>query len=76
MYLEERENCAKPDAIGALFTLGRTIWELWAAAIPRDCFALDRVQNKRALAIIRDCEQGNVQTIDELKEKYFGRAID
>lgn len=26
MYLEDREHCAKPDAVGALFTLGRTIW--------------------------------------------------
>lgn len=73
MYREERESVLRsqgPDATDALFTLGRTLWELWAADSPRKSALLDRIENETARRIIRDCEQGDVESIVHLHEKY------
>jgi hypothetical protein len=77
MYREERESIIDsegPDASDALFTLGRTIWELWTGDCPwRGRFSLDRIQNETARDIIRDCEEGNMESIAHLSEKYSPR---
>jgi serine/threonine protein kinase len=73
MYREERESVLwsqGPDATDALFTLGRTLWELWTADSPRNGAPLDRVENETVRHIIRDCEQGNVESIIQLSGKY------
>jgi hypothetical protein len=54
----------------ALFTLGRTLWELWAADSPRRGAPLDRINNEMVRDIIKDCEEGNVESIVHLNEKY------
>ena len=73
MYRAERESVLwsqGPDVTDALFTLGRTLWELWAVDSPWQGAPLDRVQNEMVRHIIRDCEQGNVESIVHLSEKY------
>ena len=73
MYREERESVLRsqgPNATDALFTLGRTLWELWTANSPQEGAPLDRVENETVCHIIRDCEQGNVESIIQLSEKY------
>jgi serine/threonine protein kinase len=76
MYREQRENWVAPaQAVDAVFTLGRTIWELWTGAIPRDSFRVDRVRNGKIRAIIEDCEEGRVRTIAELWYKYFQNNV-
>jgi tRNA A-37 threonylcarbamoyl transferase component Bud32 len=59
-----------PDASDALFTLGRTMWELWAADSPRKGAPLDRIPNETVRDIIRDCENGSVESIVHLSDKY------
>jgi hypothetical protein len=73
MYRAERESLLLsqgPDATDALFTLGRTLWELWAADSSWEGGPLNRVQNDTVRHIIRDCEQGKVDSIVQLSEKY------
>ncbi|HEU0048970.1 MAG TPA: hypothetical protein VFQ43_15365 [Nitrososphaera sp.] len=73
MYRHDRESVLYsqgPDATDALFTLGRTIWELWAADSPRKGAPLDRVRNGTVRDIIRDCENGSVESIVHLSDKY------
>ena len=75
MNREERESVIcdhGPDAIDALFTLGRTLWELWTADSPWKGAPLHRVSNETVRCIITDCEQGNV-SIFHLSEKYSPR---
>ena len=67
MYREERRG----EASDALFTLGRTLWELWVGDWPWKGAPLDRVENETARKIIKDCEEGNVGTISELNQKYL-----
>jgi serine/threonine protein kinase len=77
MYRMERESVIfdhGPDATDALFTLGRTLWELWAAESPWKGAPLHRVSNETVRRIIADCEQGNVESILHLSEKYCGRT--
>lgn len=64
------------EASDALFTLGRTLWELWAGDSPRKGASLDRVGNETVRKIINDCEQGNVGMVAELNQKYFGDVVD
>jgi serine/threonine protein kinase len=76
MYREERVFSTSyngPDASDALFTLGRTLWELWAAESPWKGAPLDRLENQIARNIIRDCEEGNVESIIHLSERYCPR---
>jgi len=73
MYRHERKSIIYsqgPDATDALFTLGRTIWELWAADSPWKGAPLDRVRNGTARDIISDCETGSVESIVHLSDKY------
>jgi len=73
MYREEREFVIMdhgPDATDALFNLGRTLWELWAADSPWKGAPLHRVSNETVRRIIADCEQGNMESILRLSEKY------
>lgn len=76
MYREERLNhiwFKGLDASDALFMLGRTIWELWVAESPSsgaDGAPLDRVRNEAARNIIRDCEEGNMESIVHLSKKF------
>ena len=73
MYREERFQhiCRNgPDPRDALFTLGRTIWELWAADHPSKDAPLDRVKNDTVRNIIRDCDKGNVDNIAHLCALY------
>ena len=72
MYREERRG----NPSDALFTLGRTLWELWVGDGPWRGAPLDRVRNETIREIIKDCEEGNVGTIAELNKKYFGRVVD
>jgi predicted Ser/Thr protein kinase len=81
MYREERRNHISfngPDPNDALFTLGRTVWELWAAASPSkgaDGASLDRVRNETARNMVRDCEEGNVQSIVYLSKKFARNGV-
>ena len=78
MYREERSSIILfdgPDASDALFTLGRTLWELWAAESPWKGAPLDRIQNETVRNIIRDCEEGSVESIVDLSEKYSPRDV-
>jgi len=73
MYREERFphiSRKGPDPRDALFTLGRTIWELWAADHPFRDASLDRVKNDTACNIVRDCDEGNVDDIVQLCALY------
>jgi len=73
MYRHERKsviNSQGPNAADALFTLGRTIWELWTADSPWKGAPLDRVRNATVRDIIKDCENGSVESIMHLNEKY------
>lgn len=73
MYREERWSVIYsqgPDATDALFTLGRTIWELWTADSPWKGAPLDRVCNATVRDIISDCENGSVESIVHLSDKY------
>src|SRR5947207_1732885 len=74
MYREERDSVIRsrgPDATDALFTLGRTIWELWAADSPWKGARLARNGNTTGRDVITDCEAGCVGSIVHLSEKYF-----
>jgi len=74
MYRPERQSTiyeTGPDAHDALFTLGRTIWELWAADSPFKGVCLARVPNETARNIIKDCEEGNLENIVCLSQKYL-----
>ena len=71
MYREERRG----EASDALFTLGRTLWELWVGDSPWKGAPLHRIRNETARKIIEDCEEGNVGTIAELNKKYFVRGV-
>ena len=62
-----------PDASDALFTLGRTLWELWVAESPWKGAPLERVQNEIARNIIRDCEETKVENIIRLSKRYCPR---
>ena len=78
MYREDRVSSTSydgPEAIDALFTLGRTLWELWAADSPWKGAPLDRVRNETVRDIIRDCEQGNVESIVRLSERYLSTSF-
>jgi serine/threonine protein kinase len=78
MYRPERESVIYsqgPDATDALFTLGRTIWELWVADSPRKGAPLDRVHNGIVRDIIRDCEEGRLESIMHLSDKYSSLDI-
>ena len=81
MYREERRDhiCFNgPDASDALFTLGRTVWELWAATSPSkgaDGAPLDQVGNGTARNIIRDCEEGEVESIVHLSKRFAKDGI-
>ena len=74
MYREERESVIRygdgPDATDALFTLGRTLWELWTADSPWKDVPLDLIKDETVRSIIMDCEQGNVESIHCLSEKF------
>jgi len=73
MYREERFHHISrkgPDPRDALFTLGRTIWELWAADHPFRDASLDRVENDTVRNIVRDCDEGNVDNIVQLCALY------
>jgi serine/threonine protein kinase len=73
MYREDRASLIHsrgPDATDALFTLGRTIWELWTADSPWKGAPLDRVRNGTVRDIIRNCEEGTVGSIGHLSDKY------
>jgi serine/threonine protein kinase len=59
-----------PAANDALFTLGRTLWELWAGDYPRQVVDGDRVENETARDIIRACEEGTVVSISDLRRRY------
>ena len=73
MYRQGRELVIfsqGPDVVDALFTLGRTIWELWTADRPWKGVSLDRVINGMIRDIIKDCEEKGVESIVKLSEKY------
>ena len=76
MYREERLQqiwLKGPDALDALFTLGRTIWELWTAERPSNKSngaPLDRVKNETIRNLIVDCNEGNVPNIVGLCARY------
>lgn len=76
MYREERfQHVSRngPDTRDALFTLGRTIWELWTGDHPFKDAPLDRVKNDTVCNIIRDCDEGNVDNIAHLYSLYCPR---
>lgn len=76
MYREERIQYIwfkGLDSTDALFNLGRTIWELWTAKHPSkysNGAPLDHVENEMVRNIIRDCNEGNVENIDQLCRRY------
>jgi len=77
MYREERfQHISRygPDPRDALFTLGRTIWELWAARHPFKDAPLDCIKNDTVQNIIRDCDEGNIDNIVDLCALYCGMA--
>lgn len=75
MYREERSSSIAfngPNACDALFTLGRTLWELWAGRSPWESAPLDEVSNGTVREIIKECEEGLVGSIAELSKKFIG----
>jgi serine/threonine protein kinase len=81
MYREERRNTilrSGPNASDALYTLGRTVWELWTADSPSegaDGAPLGQVRNETARNIVRDCEEGNVESIVDLSKKFVRNGV-
>jgi tRNA A-37 threonylcarbamoyl transferase component Bud32 len=74
MYREDRLTHLVfngPEACDALFCLGRTLWELWAADWPaKEGAPLHKIHNETIQNIIKDCECGNVDSIAQLRTKY------
>lgn len=73
MYREERSTYLTfngPDPCDALFTLGRTLWELWTGQSPWKNDPLGEVVNETARKIIKECEEGIVGSITELSRKF------